>query len=80
MAEFLPTSRHGEDHWLSVSDMMTVLMVVFLFIAVIYMLVVSADKDKMKQDRDNDEASQGSDEARQRPHGRDRTSIQKPAC
>ena len=34
-----------EEHWISISDMMAGLMVIFLFIAISYMLDVSADKD-----------------------------------
>ena len=47
MAEFLPVSRRAEDHWLSVSDLMTGLMVIFLFIAVSYMMNVRADRKRI---------------------------------
>lgn len=36
------------DHWLSVSDLMSGLMIVFLFIAITYMLQVQAENQKMK--------------------------------
>jgi outer membrane protein OmpA-like peptidoglycan-associated protein len=35
------------EHWLSVSDMMSGLMVIFLFIAISYMLEVTKEKDKI---------------------------------
>lgn len=41
--------QHNEDgeHWLSVSDMMSGLMVIFLFIAITYMMQVSKDKNQL---------------------------------
>lgn len=41
--------QHNEDgeHWLSVSDMMSGLMVIFLFIAISYMIQVQEDKKKL---------------------------------
>lgn len=38
----------AEDHWLSVSDLMAGLMMVFLFIAIAFMRHVSIEKDKIK--------------------------------
>ena len=38
-----------EEHWISISDMMAGLMVIFLFIAISYMLHVRADKEKIEQ-------------------------------
>ena len=38
-----------EEHWISISDMMAGLMVIFLFIAISYMLHVQADKEKIEQ-------------------------------
>jgi len=37
------------SHWISVSDLMSVLMMMFLFIAVIYMENVTKDKNEMDQ-------------------------------
>jgi outer membrane protein OmpA-like peptidoglycan-associated protein len=42
------TSEH-ENQWVSISDLMSVLMMVFLFISVIYMLNVTKEKDKIKE-------------------------------
>lgn len=41
--------QHNEDgeHWLSVSDMMSGLMVIFLFIAITYMMQVSEDRNQL---------------------------------
>lgn len=42
--------RHHEEegeHWLSVSDMMSGLMVIFLFIAITYMMQVSEDRNQL---------------------------------
>ena len=38
-----------EEHWVSISDMMAGLMMIFLFIAVVYMLHIKTDKDKIEQ-------------------------------
>ena len=38
-----------EEHWISISDMMAGLMVIFLFIAISYMLHVRADKDRIEK-------------------------------
>ena len=45
----VPESEDSESHWISVSDLMSVLMMVFLFIAISYMLNVVKEKDKIKQ-------------------------------
>lgn len=44
------TERDGEseEHWVSISDLMTGLMVIFLFISISYMLVVKSDKDQIE--------------------------------
>lgn len=39
----------GGDHWISISDMMSGLMMIFLFIAVSYMINVTREKDKIKE-------------------------------
>jgi outer membrane protein OmpA-like peptidoglycan-associated protein len=45
------TARDGdaEEHWISISDLMTGLMVIFMFIAISYMLVVRADKEQIER-------------------------------
>lgn len=43
------TSSEEESHWISISDLMSVLMMVFLFIAISYMINVIEEKDKIKQ-------------------------------
>ena len=51
MNESILTTREQEteEHWISISDMMAGLMVIFLFIAISYMLHVRADKEKIEQ-------------------------------
>ena len=51
MNEDILTTREQdtEEHWISISDMMAGLMVIFLFIAISYMLHVRADKEKIEQ-------------------------------
>ncbi|MEE9240800.1 MAG: OmpA family protein [bacterium] len=39
----------GGDHWVSISDLMSGLMVIFLFIAISYMKEVTADRDKIME-------------------------------
>ncbi len=41
--------QETEEHWISISDMMAGLMVIFLFIAISYMLRIRADKEKIEQ-------------------------------
>ena len=46
----LPTkAQDTEEHWISISDMMAGLMVIFLFIAISYMLHVRKDKDRIEK-------------------------------
>ena len=47
-------NEHTEDgeHWLSISDMMSGLMVIFLFIAITYMMQVKEEKQKIQQESD----------------------------
>ena len=48
--ELTPTSQKDtEETWISISDMMAGLMVIFLFIAISYMLYVRSEKDKVEQ-------------------------------
>ena len=48
--ELTPTSQKDtEETWISISDMMAGLMVIFLFIAISYMLYVRSEKDKIEQ-------------------------------
>ena len=51
MNENILTTREQdtEEHWISISDMMAGLMVIFLFIAISYMLHVQADKKTIEQ-------------------------------
>ena len=51
MNEDILTTREQdtEEHWISISDMMAGLMVIFLFIAISYMLHVHAEKDKIER-------------------------------
>jgi len=38
-----------EDHWISISDLMAGLMMIFMFIAISYMVKVSIEKEKMEK-------------------------------
>ena len=51
MNEDILTTREQdtEEHWISISDMMAGLMVIFLFIAISYMLHVQAEQEKIEQ-------------------------------
>ncbi len=42
-------TRHQEDHWIPLSDLMTGLMMFFMLLAVSFMLKVEADSQKVKQ-------------------------------
>ncbi len=42
-------SKSSESEWLSISDLMSVLMIVFLIISVFYMLQVKDDKDRIEE-------------------------------
>ena len=46
---FSHDTSDGESQWISISDLLSVLMMVFLFIAISYMLNVAEEKDKIKQ-------------------------------
>jgi outer membrane protein OmpA-like peptidoglycan-associated protein len=45
----LKTKHNGEGQWVSTSDLMSVLMMIFLFISVTYMLDVTKEKDTIKE-------------------------------
>ena len=45
---FKGKSERGE-HWISISDLMSGLMVIFLFVAISYMKEVTADRDKIME-------------------------------
>lgn len=47
--ELLSSPHDKEEHWLSVSDLMAGLMMVFLMISVIYMVKVEAEKQKVTE-------------------------------
>jgi outer membrane protein OmpA-like peptidoglycan-associated protein len=38
-----------EEHWLSISDLMTALMMIFLFISIVYMQSAQIEKEKIKE-------------------------------
>ena len=42
------TSQESGDHWLSVSDLMAGLMIVFLFIAIVFMMITQKENNKIK--------------------------------
>ena len=44
-----PSTESEEEHWISVSDLMAGLMVVFLFIAISYMKDIVIEKERIKQ-------------------------------
>ncbi len=44
-----PKEQDTEEHWISISDMMAGLMVIFLFIAISYMIHVRAEKEKIEK-------------------------------
>ncbi len=43
-----PSNNHPEDHWVSVSDLMAGLMMIFLFISVSYMMQVNTERAQIK--------------------------------
>jgi len=45
----MPRDREREEYWVSISDMMAGLMMIFLFISVVYMLHIKTDKDKIEK-------------------------------
>lgn len=49
MAKLFKESGESESHWISISDMMSGLMMIFLFIAVSYMINIVREKDKIKE-------------------------------
>jgi outer membrane protein OmpA-like peptidoglycan-associated protein len=49
MSEPTAVKTQEEDHWLSISDMMAGLMMIFLFIAISYMLDISIQQDKVRE-------------------------------
>jgi len=44
-----PTSFRSDDHWIPLSDLMTGLMMVFLLVAIVYMIKVDADSQIIKE-------------------------------
>jgi len=46
---FAERRRDTEDHWVSITDMMSGLMIIFMFIAVAYMIHVSAARDNIRR-------------------------------
>lgn len=51
MSELFKNSpkENGDSQWISISDLMSVLMMIFLFIAISYMMDVVKEKDKIKE-------------------------------
>jgi outer membrane protein OmpA-like peptidoglycan-associated protein len=49
MAKLFKESGESESHWISISDMMSGLMMIFLFISVSYMINIVREKDKIKE-------------------------------
>src|SRR5690554_6738947 len=49
MAQLFKENGESESQWVSISDLMSVLMMIFLFIAISYMLNVIKEKDKIKE-------------------------------
>jgi outer membrane protein OmpA-like peptidoglycan-associated protein len=49
MAQLFKENGESESQWISISDLMSVLMMIFLFIAISYMLTVIKEKDKIKE-------------------------------
>lgn len=47
--ELLATRHDQEEHWLSVSDLMAGLMMIFMLIAIVYMIKVETEADKIKE-------------------------------
>lgn len=49
MRQIFEVEKDEESQWVSISDLMSVLMMIFLFIAVTYMLHVVKEKEKIKE-------------------------------
>lgn len=49
MGELFKNSESSDSQWISISDLMSVLMMIFLFIAISYMMDVVKEKDKIKE-------------------------------
>lgn len=49
MAKIFKETGESESHWISISDMMSGLMMIFLFIAVSYMINIVEEKNKIQQ-------------------------------
>ena len=49
MKKLLTTNSEGEDQWLPISDLMSVLMMIFLLIAISYMIKVTEEKEKIEE-------------------------------
>ena len=46
---FKNSNENSDSQWISISDLMSVLMMIFLFIAISYMMDVVKEKDKIKE-------------------------------
>lgn len=49
MSKFIDSKLHDREHWISISDMMSGLMMIFLFIAISYMLKILREKEQIKE-------------------------------
>jgi len=49
MAKIFSSSKENGEYWISISDMMSGLMMIFLFISISYMISVIREKDKIKE-------------------------------
>ncbi|MFT7033775.1 MAG: outer membrane protein OmpA-like peptidoglycan-associated protein [Cyclobacteriaceae bacterium] len=49
MKNILSSKKSNEDQWLPISDLMSVLMMIFLLIAISYMIKVTQEKDKIEE-------------------------------
>jgi outer membrane protein OmpA-like peptidoglycan-associated protein len=49
MKKILASKKSNEDQWLPISDLMSVLMMIFLLIAISYMIKVTQEKEKIEE-------------------------------
>ena len=56
MKDILANSQKEDEHWISISDLMSGLMMVFLFIAIAFMLILEKDKERIEIERDESRA------------------------
>lgn len=49
MSKYFKSKTHEGEHWISISDMMSGLMMIFLFISISYMLKIFREKEQIKE-------------------------------